>query len=88
MNESNQKNKNKMKNTNVEQVKELLSNIDPQTLMYAISQMNEIYVPQCYFGDHAEYYGFESIKEMKEMGDAHEAYCYIDEMMKYVSTTK
>ncbi len=77
-----------MKNSNVEQVKELLSNIDPQTLMYAISQMNEIYVPQCYFGDHAEHYGFESIEEMKEMGNACDVYSQIDEMMHYVASEK
>ena len=56
---------NRIKDT--EQIKKMLETIDPEYLMYAVSQMNEIFVPQWYNNDHAEMYGFEDVNEMREV---------------------
>jgi len=79
-----------MKNqmTNIEEIKSLISNIEPLALMSAISQMDNIYVPQAYIEDHAEMYGFDSLEEMKEMGNYYTAYEQVDEIMRNISYEK
>ena len=72
--------------TNIEEIKETLSTIDPQDLMYAISQMNNIYVPQSYFTkEHANQFGFESIEQMKKIGKFANMHTHVDESMSYLS---
>tara|TARA_R110000803_G_scaffold13421_2_gene37751 strand:- start:424 stop:687 length:264 start_codon:yes stop_codon:yes gene_type:complete len=73
------------RNTNVEQIKEILSTIDPQQLMTAMSQMNDVYTPQCYFNEHAIDRGFKSVSHMREVGRACDIYAQVDELMDYVA---
>ena len=73
------------RNTNVEQIKEILSTIDPQQLMYAMSQMNDVYVPQCYFNEHAIDRGFKNVSHMRAVGKACDIYAQVDELMDYVA---
>jgi hypothetical protein len=73
---------------NTQEIIKMLETIDPQYLMYAISQMNEVFVPQCYFTEHAQKYGFEDVNEMRILNEEYSMYTEIDNVVAlYVEET-
>ena len=70
----------------VSRIKQLLEGVDPKHIMYAIREMGQVFVPQCYFDEHAKEYGFKDVNDMREgLNEEYYLYSEIDNMVANLS---
>lgn len=65
----------------ISQIKQLLEGVDPLYLMSAIRQMGQVYVPQCYYNEHAQEMGFENVLDMREQLEDFNIYYHVDQII-------
>jgi hypothetical protein len=62
----------------VAKIKEILQDLDPKYVMYAIRQLGKVYVPQCYYDEHAQEKGFANAQDMRESLEDFDLYYQVD----------
>ena len=62
----------------VAKIKAILQDLDPKHVMYAIRQIGKVYVPQCYYDEHAQEKGFADAKDMLERLEDLDLYYQVD----------
>ena len=62
----------------VAKIKEILQDLDPNYVMYAIRQLGKVYVPQCYYDYHAQEKGFANAQDMRESLEVFNLYYHVD----------
>ena len=62
----------------VAKIKEILQDLDPKYVMYAIRQLGKVYVPQCYYDEHAQEKGFANAQDMRESLEVFNLYYHVD----------